>query len=282
VFGDIGTSPLYTLREAFSTHYGLSADHDTVIGLLSLVFWALTVIVTYKYVTIILHADNEGEGGIMALMALAQRTLSKGSRPMYLVGILGVFGAALFFGDGVLTPAVTVLAAIEGLEVIHPSLHPWIVPLAVLVLVTLFTPTLTTIAVAIGVVSWTGTARLARGEFLRLRRREFVLAERVIGAGNSRIIWRVILPNALAPLIVSATLAIGTAILFEAGLSFLGLGDPNVMSWGLMIGSNRPYILAAWWAVTFPGAAIFLTVLAVSLIGDGLNDALNPNTRGRT
>jgi peptide/nickel transport system permease protein len=151
-----------------------------------------------------------------------------------------------------------------------------------MVLVTLFSPSLATIAVAIGVVSWTGTARLARGEFLRLKRREYVLAERVIGAGDARIIWRVILPNALAPLIVSATLAIGMAILFEAGLSFLGLGDPNIMSWGLMIGSNRPYILTAWWAVTLPGAAIFLTVLAVSLIGDGLNDALNPNSRGRS
>lgn len=150
-----------------------------------------------------------------------------------------------------------------------------------MVLVTLFSPSLATISVAIGVVSWPGTARLARGEFLRLKRREYVLAERVIGAGDARIIWRVILPNALAPLIVSATLAIGMAILFEAGLSFLGLGDPNIMSWGLMIGSNRPYILTAWWAVTLPGAAIFLTVLAVSLIGDGLNDALNPNSRGR-
>jgi peptide/nickel transport system permease protein len=86
----------------------------------------------------------------------------------------------------------------------------------------------------------------------------------------------------VAPLIVSATLAIGTAILFEAGLSFLGLGDPNNMSWGLMIGNNRPYILAAWWAVTLPGVAIFLTVLAVSLIGDGLNDAFNPRLRERT
>jgi hypothetical protein len=86
----------------------------------------------------------------------------------------------------------------------------------------------------------------------------------------------VILPNAAPPLIVSATLTIGVAILFEAGLSFLGLGDPNVMSWGLMIGANREYILDAWWPVTFPGLAIFLTVFAVSLIGDGLNDALQP------
>ena len=93
--------------------------------------------------------------------------------------------------------------------------------------------------------------------------------------------WRVILPNALPPLVVSATLAVGAAILFEASLSFLGLGDPNRMSWGLMIGSSRSYMLSSWWAVTFPGLMIFLTVLAVSLIGDGLNDALNPKLRER-
>jgi peptide/nickel transport system permease protein len=85
----------------------------------------------------------------------------------------------------------------------------------------------------------------------------------------------------MPPLIVSATLTIGVAILFEAGLSFLGLGDPNVMSWGLMIGANREYILDAWWPVTFPGLAIFFTVFAVSLIGDGLNDAFNPKLRER-
>ena len=90
-----------------------------------------------------------------------------------------------------------------------------------------------------------------------------------------------ILPNALPPLIVSATLTIGVAILFEAGLSFLGLGDPNVMSWGLMIGFNRDFVVDAWWAVTFPGLAIFVTVLSVSLIGDGLTDALNPKLRDR-
>jgi len=138
VFGDIGTSPLYTVREAFSPRYGLTADHDTVLGLLSLVFWALTLVVTCKYVAILMRADNEGEGGIMALMALAQRAFAQSSTPHYLVGILGVLGAALFFGDGVLTPAVTVLAAIEGLEVVAPELHRVIVPLAVLVLIVLF------------------------------------------------------------------------------------------------------------------------------------------------
>jgi peptide/nickel transport system permease protein len=147
--------------------------------------------------------------------------------------------------------------------------------------VTLFSPTIVTVTIAIGVVSWTGTARLTRAEFLKYKGLEFVRAERAIGAGNARIIWKVILPNALPPLIVSATLAVGAAILFEAGLSFLGLGDPNQMSWGLMIGSSRQYVLSCWWAVAFPGAAIFVTVLAVSLIGDGLNDALNPKLRER-
>ncbi len=138
VFGDIGTSPLYTLRMAFSGNYGLVADHDTVLGILSLIFWALTVVVTFKYVTIIMRADNEGEGGIMALMALAQRSLKPGSRSVYLVGLLGVFGASLFFGDGVITPAISVLSAVEGLEVVAPQLHDWIVPITVLVLGALF------------------------------------------------------------------------------------------------------------------------------------------------
>jgi peptide/nickel transport system permease protein len=150
-----------------------------------------------------------------------------------------------------------------------------------MVVVTLFSPSLVTVTLAIGIVSWTGTARLTRAEFMKYRGLEFVRAERAIGARDARIIWKVILPNALPPLVVSATLAIGAAVLFEAGLSFLGLGDPNQMSWGLMIGSSRQYVLSSWWAVAFPGVAIFVTVLAVSLIGDGLNDALNPKLRER-
>ncbi|UYB53404.1 potassium transporter Kup [Xanthomonas sp. AM6] len=138
VFGDIGTSPLYTLKEAFSPHYGLNSDHDTVLGVLSLAFWSLMIVVTLKYVTIIMRADNEGEGGIMALMALTQRTMRKGSRSAYVVGILGIFGASLFFGDGVITPAISVLGAVEGLEVAAPGLHAFIVPITVMVLVILF------------------------------------------------------------------------------------------------------------------------------------------------
>ncbi|WP_374247643.1 potassium transporter Kup [Thermomonas sp.] len=138
VFGDIGTSPLYTLKEAFTPHYGLSSNHDTVIGLLSLAFWALNMVVTLKYVSIIMRADNDGEGGIMALMALVQRTLRHGSRSAYVVGILGIFGASLFFGDGVITPAITVMGAVEGLEVAAPGLEHFIVPITLVVLAALF------------------------------------------------------------------------------------------------------------------------------------------------
>ncbi|HEY5970804.1 MAG TPA: KUP/HAK/KT family potassium transporter, partial [Pseudoxanthomonas sp.] len=138
VFGDIGTSPLYTIKEAFSPHYGLVPDHASVLGILSLVFWSLVVVITVKYVLVIMRADNEGEGGIMALTALAQRTLPAASRSAYLIGILGVFGAALFFGDGVLTPAISVLSAVEGLQVATPALQSWVLPLTIAVLVVLF------------------------------------------------------------------------------------------------------------------------------------------------
>jgi KUP system potassium uptake protein len=138
VFGDIGTSPLYTIREAFSPHYGLIPDHDTVLGILSLVFWSLMIVITVKYVSVVTRADNDGEGGIVALMALAQRTLASGSRSAYAVGIIGIFGASLFFGDSMLTPAISVLSAVEGLEVVAPQLHSWIVPIALLILVSLF------------------------------------------------------------------------------------------------------------------------------------------------
>ncbi len=150
-----------------------------------------------------------------------------------------------------------------------------------MVIVALFRPSVATVAFAIGVVSWTAVARLARSEFLRIRSLDYIKAARSISSSNRRIIWLVILPNAMPPLVVQATLAVGGAILFEAGLSFLGLSDPNVMSWGFMIGSSRDYLMDAWWTVTIPGIFIFLTVLAVSLIGDGLNDATNPKLRER-
>ncbi len=138
VFGDIGTSPLYTIKEMFHPHFGLTPDADTVRGLLSLGFWSLLLVVTLKYVIVIMRADNDGEGGIMALTALAQRSLAKGSRLSYTVGILGIFGAALFFGDGMITPPITVLGAVEGLEVVSPVFKQWVVPISLVILTGLF------------------------------------------------------------------------------------------------------------------------------------------------
>jgi len=150
-----------------------------------------------------------------------------------------------------------------------------------MVIVALFGPTLTVITIAIGAVSWPAVARITRAEFLRIRELEYVTASRASGTNNANLMFKVILPNALPPIIVQAALMVGSAILFEAGLSFLGLTDPNIVSWGQIIGSNRPYILDASYTVTFPGVAIFITVLCLSLVGDGLNDALNPKLRQR-
>jgi peptide/nickel transport system permease protein len=150
-----------------------------------------------------------------------------------------------------------------------------------MVIVALFGASLPIITLAIGVVSWTAVARITRSEFLRIRELEYVMASRASGATNAKLMFRVILPNALPPIIVQSALMVGSAILFEAGLSFLGLTDPNVVSWGQIIGSNRTYFLDASFTVTIPGVAIFVTVLCISLVGDGLNDALNPKLRAR-
>ncbi|HQU47885.1 MAG TPA: potassium transporter Kup [Casimicrobiaceae bacterium] len=138
VFGDVGTSPLYTMREVFGPHHGIALNAQSVLGLLSIVFWALMIIVTLKYVTLIMRADNRGEGGILALTALVSGRLSRESRLRWWLVGLGIFGAAMFFGDAMITPAVTVLGAIEGIEVMTPALNPYVVPLALVILVALF------------------------------------------------------------------------------------------------------------------------------------------------
>lgn len=150
--------------------------------------------------------------------------------------------------------------------------------LMAIVLVTLFTPTLTSIISVIVIVSWPPIARLVRGQFLSLRSAEYVKAAELLGESTTRIILRQILPNAVGPIIVAASLTVGTAILMEASLSFLGLGDPDLMSWGYLVGATRNLIRDAWWMCTLPGLAIFLTVLALNLVGDGLSDALNPRS----
>lgn len=145
-----------------------------------------------------------------------------------------------------------------------------------IVLVAILTPSIYSIVAAIAIVSWPPVARLVRGEVLSLRSREYVEAAVVTGQTTWTIIWREILPNTLSPVIVQASLMVATAILLESSLSFLGLGDPNLMSWGYMVGAGRTVIRQAWWITVFPGVAILLSVLALNLIGDGLNDVLNP------
>ena len=138
VFGDIGTSPLYTMKEAFGPGHGLALSHDNVLGILSLVFWSLMLFVTIKYVTFIMRADNRGEGGIMALLALVVGTAPRGSRGRWWLMTLGMFGAALFYGDSMITPAISVLSAVEGLSVATAVFDPYIVPITVAVIIVLF------------------------------------------------------------------------------------------------------------------------------------------------
>jgi KUP system potassium uptake protein len=138
VFGDIGTSPLYTLKEVFHGAHGIPTSHDNVLGALSLVLWALLVVVSLKYVIFIMRADNKGEGGIMALLALTLKSSPGDTRSRWLLMSMGIFGAALFYGDGVITPAISVLSAVEGLKIATPALEPYVIPITLIVLAGLF------------------------------------------------------------------------------------------------------------------------------------------------
>ena len=289
VVARLAPQPISPLREAWTAYRRNSA---AVVGsLLLLVIVAFVLYGTFMYqgdpyeivwapqtppgseFTVPLGTDSLGRDLLRGLLKGGGPTLAVGATAAIITLIIGISlgGIAGYFGGWI---DDLLMRFTEFFQVL-PAL------LFAMVVITLFSPSTITTAIAIGVVLWPQTARLTRAEFLRIRELEYVTAARSIGARNGRIMWKVILPNALPPLIVSATLTVGVAILFQAGLSFLGLDDPNTMSWGLMIGANRQYILDAWWPVTFPGVAIFLTVFAVSLVGDGLNDAFNPKLRER-
>lgn len=186
-----------------------------------------------------------------------------------LAGILvgasaGYFGGAV---DDVLVKLVEIFQTVPGF-------------ILLIVLVAIAQPSVPAITLAIGAVSWPQVARLVRAQFRALKEKEFVAAARALGYGHGRIIFREILPNALPPVIVLASVTVATAILMESALSFMSLGDPNVVSWGSMIGTGRELLRTAWYLSAVPGLAIVLTVLALNLIGDGLNDALNPRLSG--
>lgn len=150
--------------------------------------------------------------------------------------------------------------------------------LLALLLVAIFSPSVYSIVLAIAVVSWPSVTRLVRAEVMSIRTRDFVKAAVVGGQSGSRIIFAQILPNALSPIVVVSSLMVATAILLESAISFLGLGDRDMVSWGFMIGAGRTMIRQNWWLSAIPGLAIFITVLALNFIGDGLNHALNPRS----
>ncbi len=221
----------------------------------------------------LLGTDYLGRDLLAQIIHGARVTLLIGSSAAVVTVLIGVtIGALAGFYRGMVEEAL--MRFTEFFQVLPTLLFS-------MVIVALFGASLPMITLAIGVVSWTAVARITRSEFLRIRELEYVMASRASGASSMKLMFGVILPNALPPIIVQSALMIGSAILFEAGLSFLGLTDPNVISWGQIIGSNRQYILESSFTVTIPGLAIFITVLAISLVGDGLNDALNPKLRQR-
>jgi peptide/nickel transport system permease protein len=197
---------------------------------------------------------------------------------------IGLVAALISTGIGVLVGALAgyfrgwvddvLMRATEVLQTV-PNL------IIVLAVAAVLGPDIVTIVATIGLVSWTSVARMVRGEFVALRERDFVLACRAAGMTDARIILVEILPNALPPVIVYAAVLVSGAILFEAALAFLGLSDPSIASWGRLIGEGRATLRTAWFIAAIPGLAIIVTVLALNLLGDGLNDALNPRLRDR-
>ncbi len=221
----------------------------------------------------LLGTDTLGRDVAAGIVYGARTSLLIGVSATLVAVLLGVsFGAVAGYYRGGLDVA---LMRITELFQTIPSF------ILAILLVAILSPSVNNEILAIAIVSWPGIARLARGEFASVGGREFVLACAGLGAGDSRIIFRHLLPNCASPLIAVGSLLVASVILFESGLSFLGLGDPNLMSWGLMISTGREVLRSAWWICTFPGLAIVATVLAINLVGDGLNEALNPRLRDR-
>ena len=221
----------------------------------------------------LLGTDTLGRDVAAGIMYGARTSLIIGISATLIAVLLGVlFGAIAGYYRGRLD--VGLMRVTELFQTI-PSF------ILAILLVAILSPSLRSEILAIAIVSWPGIARLARGEFASLGGREFVLACAGLGAGDGRIVFRHLLPNCASPLIAVGSLLVASVILFESGLSFLGLGDPNLMSWGLMISAGREVLRSAWWICTFPGLAILATVLAINLVGDGLNEALNPRLRER-
>jgi peptide/nickel transport system permease protein len=204
--------------------------------------------------------------------------LISGARVSLLVGLIAT-GMAIILGT-----IIGVLSAYLGGWVDNVLMRftdimmtfPFFILLVLIVFI--FGPSLAIIVLAIGLTGWTGTARLLRSEALSLRTREFIAAAKAMGASDKRVIFRHLIPNVISLIIVMATLAIPGVILAEAALSFIGLGDPTVPSWGIILEAGQHSLRTAWWVAVEPGIMIFLTVLAFNFLGDGLRDAFDPKS----
>ncbi len=253
VYGDIGTSPLYTMKEVFSKQHGLPLNEANLFGVVSLIVWGLIIIVSLKYVTLILKADNRGEGGIMALVALALSSVTQKSRWYYPLTLVGLIGAALFFGDGVITPAISVLSAIEGLEVATPAFTPYVVPLTIAVLVALYM--LQSKGTA-GIGKWFGPIVLVWFAALAAMGIVNIMdSPQILGALNPLHAARFLMQNGWL-----AFLALGAIVLAFTGAEALYADMGHF--------GKRP-IRLAWFFVVFPG-------LTLNYLGQGALLLTNP------
>lgn len=253
VYGDIGTSPLYTMKEVFSKQHGLPLTESNLFGVVSLIVWGLIIIVSLKYVTLILRADNRGEGGIMALVALALASVTTTSRWYFPLTLVGLIGAALFFGDGVITPAISVLSAMEGLEVATPALKPYVVPLTVAILVALYMFQSKGTA---GIGKWFGPIVVVWFITLGVMGIVNIIANpQILGALNPLYAVQFLWKNGWL-----AFLALGAVVLAFTGAEALYADMGHF--------GKRP-IRLAWFTVVFPG-------LALNYLGQGALLLANP------
>lgn len=219
-----------------------------------------------------LGTDNLGRDVLSRIIYGSQVSLKVGFVSVGLATLIGLIlgSVAGFYGGWV----DFLLMRLVDLMLCFPSFF------LILAVIAVLEPSIWNIMVVIGLTSWMGVARLVRAEFLSLREREFVLAARALGASDFRLIWRHLLPNALAPVMVSATLGVAGAILTESALSFLGLGvQPPTPSWGNMLTAGKDSLEIAWWLSVFPGLAILITVLSYNLLGEGVREAIDPRLR---